>query len=126
MRSFIAAFALLIAAVALAYAAAPRALLIYKIDRVSVSIEGRKMIVQASGAVKSGGWENPRLRIKAGHVAESDTLVIEFLATPPAKDAAVIQALLPVSAMLTAPLAPYGTTQVEVVGETNSVTVPYK
>lgn len=105
---------------------AAAAQLIYKVDHVSVSIEGHKMIVSADGAVRSGGWENPKLHVKEVRTPESDTLVIEFLATPPAKDAAVIQALLPVSATLTTALPPYGTTQIKVEAETNSVTEPYK
>jgi hypothetical protein len=126
MRSFIAVFVLSLLAASSADAAAGKAQLIYKVDHASVSIEGRKMIVNASGAVKTGGWENPKLHIKEVRAPEADTLVIEFVATPPSKDAVVIQALLPVTATLTAPLAPYGTTLVKIVAESNSVTVPYK
>jgi hypothetical protein len=126
MRSFIAVFVLSLLAASPADAAASKAQLIYKVDHASVSIEGRKMIVNASGAVNTGGWENPKLHVKEVRIPESDTLVIEFVATPPPKDAVVIQALLPVTATLTAALAPYGTTQIKIIAESNSVTVPYK
>lgn len=105
-------------------AAAARAQLIYKVDHVTASIQGRKLIVTASGAVNSGGWENPKLHIKEIRIPESAALDIEFLATPPPKDAVVIQALLPVNATLTAPLPPYGTTEVKVEAQSNSVTAP--
>ncbi len=123
MRTFLLALAALLLFSAPVDAAAAR--LIYKVDHVSVSIESHKMIVSATGAVNSGGWENPHLHIKEVRAPEADTLVIEFLATPPAKDEAVIQALLPVSATLAAPLAPYGVTQVKVVAQSNNVVTPY-
>jgi len=125
MRTILAALAALLLFSAPVDAAAARAQLVYKVDHISVSIEGRKMTITATGAVRSGGWENPRLHIKEVRIPEAHTLVIEFLATPPSKDEAVIQALLPVSATLTAGLAPYGTTEIKVEAETNSQTVPY-
>ena len=123
MRGFALVFAGLMASTPVD-AAAARAQLIYKVDHVTASIQGGKLIVNASGAVNSGGWENPKLRIKEIHIPESATLDIEFVATPPPKDAVVIQALLPVAATLSAPLPPYGTTQVKVEAESNSVTAP--
>ncbi len=124
MHIILAALAALLLFPAPVDAAATHAQRIYKVDRVSVSVQGRKMTVSAQGAVRSGGWENPHLHVKA-HAPESKTLVIEFLAVPPAKDEAVIQALLPVSATITTSLAPYGTTEIKVEAETNSQTVPY-
>jgi hypothetical protein len=125
MRTILTALAALLLFSAPVDAAATRAQLVYKVDHVSVTVQGRKMTITATGAVKSGGWENPRLHIKEVRAPEAHTLVIEFLATPPAKDEAVVQALLPVSATLTTGLAPYGTIEIKVEAETNSQTAPY-
>ncbi|MGN6148931.1 MAG: hypothetical protein ACTHPD_10365, partial [Rhizomicrobium sp.] len=76
----------------------------------------------AAGAVSTGGWNKARLRLKPGHKPEGDTLEYELIATPPAPDAIVIQALIPVSATLVTKLPPYGVTQIKVDAETNSAT----
>lgn len=125
MRTILIAIAALLLFSAPVDAAATRAQLIYKVDHVSVSVEGRKMIVTAKGAVKTGGWQNPHLHVKEVRTPEATTLVIEFLAAPPPKDETVIQALLPVSATLTTSLPPYGTTEIKVEAESNSQTIPY-
>lgn len=97
-------------------------MLIYKVDSVSAQVTGRKLTISAKGAVSSGGWENPHLRARPQHAAESATLDVEFLATPPPEGAAVIRALLPVSATLTVTLPRYATTKVTVKAETNEAT----
>ena len=117
-----AAFLALAAATAPANAAAP--VLVYKIDRVTAAIVRNHLVVSAMGAVTSGGWTLPRLHLKEFRVPESGTEVIEFLATPPVPGAVVIQALLPVSTTAVFPLPHYGTTQVKVLSESNSVTAP--
>ena len=93
---------------------------IYKVDSVAASISNGKLVVIAAGAVSTGGWGKPRLRVKPGHKPEADTLEFEFVAPPPAPGTAVIQALIPVSATLTTKLPPYGVTHVKVDAETNS------
>lgn len=118
-----AAAALVLAASAPAWAApAQRNTLIYKVDSATARVTGRKLTITAQGAVRTGGWENPQLRVKPQRIPETDTLVVEFVATPPPQDAAVIQALLPVSATVTVGLPRYATTKVKVVAETNDVT----
>jgi hypothetical protein len=112
----------LAAATATAAPAAP--VLIYKVDKVAAAIIRNHLVVSASGAVNSGGWTLPRLHMKEVHIPESDTEVIEFLATPPVSDSAVIQALLPIQTTATFPLPRYGAVQVTVVAQTNSVTAP--
>lgn len=97
----------------------PRNTLIYKVDSVSAQVTGRKLTITASGAVRSGGWENPHLRVVPQRGTESQTLTVEFLADPPPADAAVIQALLPVSATTTIAL-PRKMTTVTVKAETNT------
>ncbi|HEY2035210.1 MAG TPA: hypothetical protein VGH02_16130 [Rhizomicrobium sp.] len=95
---------------------------IYKVDSVAASIQDNKLTIIAAGAVSTGGWSKARLRLKPGHKPEADTLEYEFVATPPAPDAMVVQALIPVSATLTTKLPPYGVTQIKVDTETNSAT----
>ena len=112
----------LAAATATDAAAAPQ--LIYKVDHVTAATVGRHMVVTATGAVRSGGWTAPRLHVKEFRIPESDTEVIEFLATPPAPDSVVIQALLPISVTAKLSLPRYGTVQIKVVTESNSVTAP--
>lgn len=126
VRHFIVAAMALALAAATATAAPAPAKLIYKVDAVTVKISGKNMLVTAKGAVNSGGWTSPHLRLRETHVAESDTAIVEFLATPPPAGEVVIQALIPVTAMATFPLPRYGTVQVQVVAESNSVTAPIR
>jgi hypothetical protein len=124
VRHFLVAAAALALAAATATVAAPKP--IYKVDSVSAKTVGRNLVVTASGAVNSGGWTSAHLRLSESHKVESDTEVIEFLATPPPAGAVVVQTLLPVSATATLALPPYGVVQVKVVAETNSVTAPIR
>lgn len=126
VRHFIVAAMALALAAATATAAPAPAKLIYKVDAVTVKISGKNMLVTAKGAVNSGGWTLPHLRLKEPRVAESDTAVVEFLATPPPAGVVVIQALIPATATATFPLPSYGTVQVQVVAESNSVTTPIR
>lgn len=119
MRHFLVAAAALVLAAATA-TAAPKP--IYKVDSVSAKTVGRNLVVTASGAVNSGGWASPHLRLSENHKPESDTEVIEFLAAPPPPGAVVVQTLVPVTARATLALPPYGVVQVKVVAATNSVT----
>jgi len=80
-------------------------------------------VVNASGAVTSGGWTAPRLHLLP-HKPEDNTETIEFRALPPLQDAAVIQALLPIETTAVFPLPHYGVTQIKVVSETNAVVAP--
>ncbi|MEI9989595.1 MAG: hypothetical protein WDM86_06120 [Rhizomicrobium sp.] len=98
--------------------------LVFKIDKVTAAIVRNRLVVSATGAVRSGGWKLPRLHMKEFRVPESDTEVIEFLASPPGAGEVVIQALLPVTATAVFPLPRYATVQVKVLSETNSVTAP--
>lgn len=97
---------------------------VYKVDNATAQVTGHKLTISVTGAVRTGGWQNPQLRVKPQHAPETDTLEVEFLATPPAKDATVIQALLPVSTTITTGLPRYATTKVKIVAESNAITVP--
>jgi hypothetical protein len=111
----------LAAATATAASADPKP--IAKIDRVTAAILRGRLVVNAAGAVNSGGWTQPRLHLLP-HKPDSDTDVIEFQATPPLPDAVVIQELLPVTTTAVFPPPHAGVTQVKVVGESNAVTAP--
>ncbi|HKU65613.1 MAG TPA: hypothetical protein VJQ06_11200 [Rhizomicrobium sp.] len=68
---------------------------VLRIDGLIASQKKGVILLQAKGAVQSGGWTNPRL-----HVIRRDgrTITVEFLATPPPMGMTVIDALVPVTA----------------------------
>jgi len=124
MRAGAGLIAAIIAILFAGSAAAAGAELIYRVDSARAAIVKHHLVISAQGAVRSGGWDHPRLRVIDAYVPEARTLAVEFLARPPAKRQAVIQALLPVSINTLIRLPRYGTTQVKIVGKTNSITVP--
>ena len=124
MRRTILAAALLALAAATAPTQAAAPALVFKVDRVTAAIVRIHLVVTAMGAVSSGGWTMPRLHLREFRIPESDTELIEFLATPPLPGAVVIQALLPMSVTAVFPLPHYAVTQVKVVSQSNSVTAP--
>ena len=95
--------------------------LIFRVDSVSASLKDHRILIHANGAVKSGGWTAPTLRVETIQPAGGQTLVVDFAAVPPAPDAAVIQELLPVEASMTAP-ARRGAVAVRVVSGSNEIT----
>ena len=68
---------------------------VFRIDSLIATQKGGQVILQAKGAVQSGGWSKPRL-----HLVHSDghVMTVEFLATPPPPDMTVIGGLVPVAA----------------------------
>ncbi len=92
---------------------------VWRLDSViATALKGGGIQVQVKGAVKSGGWTQVRLRqVKSSN----DTVVLELVATPPAANAVVIQALLPVSAQVTVK-AGSGVTSVRVEADANDIT----
>jgi hypothetical protein len=119
-----AAFVLLLFALATSVASAAPARLVYRIDHATARIEHNRLVIAASGAVSTGGWEKPRLRLHEVPAAQGETLEVEFMATPPRHRAAVVQAVLPVHAKFAARLPRAGVIQVKFVSQTNAVTVP--
>jgi hypothetical protein len=89
-RPMLAACALLCATPA--FAADKR---VYKIDSLIATLKHGVIVVQASGAVQSGGWTKPHL-----HVLHNDghTVTLEFLAAAPPPGMTVIEAMVPVTA----------------------------
>lgn len=100
---------------------ASRSRLVYRIDRVSAVVVDKKLVVEVSGAVRSGGWHHPRLRAKASP-PEASVLEMEFYADPPPPKRVVIQELLPIATELKTGLPKYGTVAVSVSSETNEIT----
>src|SRR5579871_1946790 len=94
---------------------------IFRVDRVSASIVQNRLVVEASGAVSSGGWSHPRLRAKPS-APEAAILTLDFITDPPSSKRVVIQELLPVSATIRLPLPKYGTVAVSVVSQSNTIT----
>lgn len=123
MRGRVALVAFLTVMMAGAAVAAPGTR-VYRIDHATVKIEKHRLVISADGAVRTGGWAKPRLRLRDVAAPEADTMEVDFLATPPPTKHAVAQSILPVKATLKTGLPHYGTVQVKVVSETNSVIVP--
>jgi hypothetical protein len=102
-------------------AEAARQKLVLRVDRVTAQIIDRKLVIDATGAVPTGGWKHAKLRIKPSP-PESNVMVVEFVATPPPPKEIVIQALLPVSAKVVTGLPHYAITAVSVTAESNGIT----
>ena len=114
-------FLLLLAGTADA-AAPPK--MVFRVDRATATISHRHLVITAGGAVRSGGWVKPNLRVVEASAPEAKTIEVNFMARPPRRSAAVVQAILPVSAKLEMGLPRYSAVEVRFVSETNSLTVP--
>ncbi|HVW75394.1 MAG TPA: hypothetical protein VHC39_17270 [Rhizomicrobium sp.] len=68
---------------------------VFRIDSLIATQKHGQIILQAKGAVQTGGWSKPRL-----HLIHNDgrVMTVEFLATPPPPDMTVIDGLVPVTA----------------------------
>ena len=121
MRTFL--LSLVVVAAVLPALAGP-AQPIYRVDNASATIVDRHLVITANGAVRTGGWNQPQLRIRLPTTPDGRTLEVTFVARPPAPREAVVQALLPVAALKRARLPNYGTMQVKIITETNTLVVP--
>ncbi len=70
---------------------------VFRIDSLIASQKNGIILLQAKGAVPTGGWSKPRLHVMHG---DGHTITIEFLATAPPPGMTVIDALVPVTANL--------------------------
>ena len=70
---------------------------VYRIDSLLATRKGASLVIQAKGAVTTGGWKTARL-----HVLHNDgrTVTVEFVAAPPPAGMRVIEALVPVEAQI--------------------------
>jgi hypothetical protein len=112
----VAAGALVVAPVA----AAPPEKLVYKIDGIIATAAHGRLSIEVRGAVRTGGWKGAQLKLVRSP-ADPHTVVIDFVAQPPAPTAAVIQGLLPVSAHLVLPVR-RGAVSVRAVSDANEMT----
>lgn len=96
---------------------------VYKVDSVFASVAkgSNRLVIQAKGAVRTGGWERPRLEVKERNVTD-DTMIIVFVALPPPPKSVVVQAVLPVLARVTIAVPSRKIMAVKVAAETNSIT----
>src|ERR1700761_3057519 len=89
---FLAFFAALLLATAPALAAEKR---VFRVDGLIATQKNGVILLQAKGAVPTGGWTKPRLHVMHG---DGHTLTVEFLATQPPPGMTVIDVLVPVTA----------------------------
>ena len=68
---------------------------VFRIDGLIATQKKGVILLEAKGAVPTGGWTKPRLHVMHG---DGKTLTIEFLATPPPPGMTVIDAVVPVTA----------------------------
>jgi hypothetical protein len=124
-RNALALAALLVAGISTsATSGADTAKPIYKVDSVTVSVKPNapnSLVIEAKGAVRTGGWEKPKLRVKEVVTNQSE-MVIVFVAIPPSPKSMVVQSVLPVEATVTVPMPKKPIATVKVATETNSVT----
>jgi len=90
-------FALLITALLVASPALAADKRVLRIDSLTASQKDGAILVQAKGAVSSGGWTRPHLHLVHGN---GHAVALEFLATPPPSGMIVIDGLVPVTATL--------------------------
>src|SRR5262249_43369857 len=114
----------LVAAIGFApIAAADPTRLVYRVDSASAQIVDNRLVITANGAVRSGGWDKPRLLVLEPSASEARTVEVQFVARPPAPKEVVVQSLLPVTARKVAKLPHTATTKVKIIAETNSLIV---
>jgi hypothetical protein len=95
--------------------------LVARIDGLIATAAKGHVVIEARGAVGSGGWRAARLRpLKAGP-GDAHTIVVEFVANPPSPGQAVIEGLLPIAANAILPLR-RGVFSVRVVSGSNEIT----
>jgi hypothetical protein len=110
--------ALIVCAIATASPALAADRRVYKIDSVIATLKGSALVIQAKGAVQSGGWRNPRLRVLH---SDGHAVTVELVALAPPPGMTVIEALVPVTA--TAGIKAHGgVTLVRALAEANEIT----
>lgn len=95
--------------------------LVYRVDQATAVIDGNRLVVTAKGAVRTGGWEHPRLILRKSRTEPGD-IDMQFVATPPGDRSVVIQSVVPVKVSLSTRLPRSGVAAIKVVSETNTVT----
>src|ERR1700761_6362903 len=80
----------------------PQPRMVARIDALIATLSNGRLVIQARGAVDSGGWRAARLRPAQG--SDPHPIGVEFVAPPPAPTRAVIQGRLPVAASPSLPM----------------------
>jgi hypothetical protein len=70
---------------------------VFRIDSLIATQKNGVILVQAKGAVPTGGWTKPHLHVMHG---DGHLLTVEFLAAPPPPGMTVIDVLVPVTAAI--------------------------
>jgi hypothetical protein len=68
---------------------------VFRIDGLIATQKKGVILLEAKGAVPTGGWTKARLHMIHG---DGHTLTVEFLATPPPPGMTVIDAVVPIAA----------------------------
>ncbi|MDQ3620974.1 MAG: hypothetical protein M3463_00570 [Verrucomicrobiota bacterium] len=92
--------------------------LVYTVDKVTVrTLESfpERLVVEASGTARTGGWTAPQLRLRAAQTRDG-TLTFDFVARP--AEGIATQAITPIKASVTLE-KPKFFRRVRVVAETN-------
>jgi hypothetical protein len=95
--------------------------LVARLDGLIATAANGHVVIQARGAVVSGGWRAAKLRPLKPTPADAHTIVVEFVAVPPSPNQAVIEGLLPVAANATVALR-RGVFSVRAVSGSNEIT----
>ncbi|MBA2588597.1 MAG: hypothetical protein H0U98_08240 [Alphaproteobacteria bacterium] len=109
-------FPVLIAALLCASPALAADKRVLRIDSLTASQKDGAILVQAKGAVSSGGWTKPHLHLMHG---DGHSIALEFLAASPPPGMTVIDALVPVTATLS---IKGRATSIHVLAEENEIT----
>jgi hypothetical protein len=92
-----------------------------RIDSLIATEAAGRVTIQAKGAVGSGGWHGAMLKQVKSGPGDPHTLVVQFVATPPPSNRAVIVGLLPIGAKTTL-LMRRGIVSVRAVSGSNEIT----
>jgi hypothetical protein len=95
--------------------------LVARIDGLIATAAKGIVVIQARGAVSSGGWRAAKLRPLKSSPGDAHTIVVEFVAVPPSPNQAVIEGLLPIAANATLPIR-RGIFSVRAVSGSNEIT----
>ena len=68
---------------------------VWRIDSLIATQQGGVVVVEAKGAVQTGGWKNAKLKLVK---SDAHGATFEFIAAPPPPSMTVIDAVVPVTA----------------------------
>jgi hypothetical protein len=92
-----------------------------RIDSLIATEVAGRVTIEAKGAVGSGGWHGAMLKTAKSGPNDQHTIVLQFVATPPPSNRAVIMGLLPIGAKTTLRMR-RGIVSVRAVSGSNEIT----